>query len=143
MVRYFFPKNEGDSVVGIIDRWDQDKYGNSIIVLNTEMFDGIEEPIRLPGHQFIKEKTENAYPGDYFSITFTGFKDSTEFNVKKYQYYISRIPRKQYGKLLDNLDTEQEYDQFMKRLGAKFTQREILERRKKSYEIRKKSYFND
>ena len=55
MVRYFYPVYIGDYVAGVFVDWDQDEYGNTVMLLDTVNFDGCSERIKLPAHQSIKK----------------------------------------------------------------------------------------
>ncbi len=132
MVRYFHTKTVGDYIAGEFCYWDEDRWGNDVIVLWTGPFDGARENTRLPGHQSINEQVDSACQGDYFRVTFDGFEESSYFDAQKYLYRITHIPKKTYWEILEKWKAEVGYDEAMRRLGARFTAKEIDEMNEKA-----------
>lgn len=92
MVRFFYPKEKGDYIRGVVVDYDfEDKYGNKLIVLNTNLHNDEWNLWALPAHTSLKYQCKYVVKDDILKITYNG-KKMTENYRKMHDYKVEHIP---------------------------------------------------
>lgn len=93
MVRFFYPRKKGDYIKGaVVDYYIKDKYGNELIVLNTNINGENSDLWALPAHSSLKYQCEDVVEYDILEITYNG-KKLTENNREMHDYEVKHIER--------------------------------------------------
>lgn len=97
---YYNPEEIGESVMGEVDRIEEDKYSNERIVLSFNPVPGGDwTEIILPAHKSLMDQCENVHEGDHLYITLTDFKYIPEHKVNMKIYNVKRTPFAVYQQL--------------------------------------------
>lgn len=75
MIKFFYPRENGDYISGqVINHYVEDKYGNELIVLDTNLKDENLDFWALPAHASLKYQCKDVWYDDYLEVTYKGKK---------------------------------------------------------------------